>query len=131
MPIEPINTAETKKWDRTGVLLSTLCALHCLVAPFVALSLPLWVYSIHYSPVHLFISIFIIPVAVYSFWTGFKKHKKKIVFVLGGLGIFLLSIALIGPSTRNQLRWNDIMTIIGSLSLIVGHLLNRYSLQKL
>ncbi|HEY8272434.1 MAG TPA: MerC domain-containing protein [Pseudobdellovibrionaceae bacterium] len=123
--MNPITTHETKKWDRTGVLLSALCALHCLVAPFIAYSLPLWIYSIHYSPFHLFISIFIVPVAIYSFWTGYKKHKNKMVLFLGGLGIFLLSVALIGPSNRHQLRWNDIMTIIGSIFLIAGHLLNR------
>jgi uncharacterized membrane protein len=130
MSTELVDSTDTKKWDRAGVLLSTLCALHCLVTPFVTLSLPLWIYSIHYSPVHLFISIFIIPVAVYAFWTGYKKHENKMVLVLGGLGLLLLSIALIGPSTRNQLRWNDIMTIIGSIALIAGHFLNRRSLQK-
>ncbi|MGZ3798385.1 MAG: MerC domain-containing protein [Pseudobdellovibrionaceae bacterium] len=119
---------ETKKWDRTGVLLSGLCALHCLVAPFIAYSLPLWIYTIHYSPFHLFISIFIVPVAFYSFWLGYKKHKSKKVLILGGLGVFLLSIALIGPSTRTQLRWNDIMTFVGSFFLITGHVLNRRSL---
>ncbi len=130
MPIEPASTIETKKWDRTGIFLSSLCTLHCLITPFITLSLPLWVYSIHYSPVHLFISIFIVPVAVYSFWSGYKRHKNKIVILLGGLGLFLLCIALIDPSTRNQLRGNDIKTIVGSLLLISGHLLNRRSLQK-
>jgi uncharacterized membrane protein len=128
--MESINTDEIKKWDRAGVFLSTLCALHCLLTPFITLSLPLWVYSIHYSPAHLFIAIFIIPVAVYAFWTGYKKHENKRILILGGAGLFLLSIALIGPSTRNQLRWNDIMTIIGSMFLITGHFLNLRSLKK-
>lgn len=120
---------ELKEWDRTGTLLSGLCALHCLVTPFVTLSLPLWVYSIHYSPVHLFISVFIFPIAIYAFWTGYKRHLNKLVLAFGGLGLVLLSIALISPSSRDQLRWNDVMTIIGSLSLIAGHFLNRRSLQ--
>lgn len=120
---------EVKEWDRAGTLLSALCALHCLVTPFITLSLPLWVYSIHYSPVHLFISIFIFPIAIYSFWAGYKRHASKLVLLLGGVGLLLLSIALISPTSRNQLRWNDIMTILGSLALISGHFLNR-RLQK-
>jgi MerC mercury resistance protein len=126
----PEMKTELKEWDRTGAFLSTLCALHCLVTPFVTLSLPLWVYSIHYSPVHLFISIFIFPIAVYSFWTGFKRHANKVVLLLGGFGLILLSVALISPTSRGQLRWNDVMTIIGSISLVSGHFFNRRFLQK-
>jgi hypothetical protein len=129
MSLDHANTpemkTELKEWDRTGALLSALCALHCLVTPFVTLSLPLWVYSIHYSPVHLFISVFIFPIAIYSFWAGYKKHANKSVLFLGGLGLLLLSVALISPASRNQLRWNDIMTIIGSIALVSGHFFNR------
>ncbi|WP_413287592.1 MerC domain-containing protein [Bdellovibrio sp. HCB337] len=132
MSMSPINlNEEQKKWDRTGILLSSLCALHCLVTPFISLSLPLWVYSIHYSPVHLAIALFIFPVAVYSFWAGFKKHESKTILLLGGLGLFLLCIALIGPSSRNQLRWNDIMTLMGSFLLVAAHALNFRSLRKI
>lgn len=130
MSLESASSHEIKKWDRAGVLLSTLCALHCLVTPFVTLSLPLWVYTIHYSPVHLFISFFIFPVAAYAFWSGYKKHGKGWVLLLGGLGLALLSVGLITPSTRSQLRWNDFLTIFGSLSLISAHFLNRLFLRK-
>lgn len=125
----PEMKTELKEWDRTGALLSSLCALHCLVTPFVTLSLPLWVYSIHYSPVHLFISVFIFPIAIYSFWTGYKRHENKLILLLGGLGLILLSIGLISPTSRDQLRWNDVMTIIGSVALVSGHFLNRRFLQ--
>lgn len=127
--MESINTVEIKKWDRAGMLLSFLCAFHCLATPFVTLSLPLWVYSIHYSPVHLVIALFIFPVAFFSFWSGFKKHQQRKVLLFGGAGLLLLSIALIAPSTRNQLRWNDIMTLIGSVLLIIAHVTNRFSLK--
>ncbi len=129
MSLDRINTPEMKndlkEWDRTGAFLSALCALHCLVTPFVTLSLPLWVYSIHYSPVHLFIAVFIFPIAIYSFWMGYKKHAHKSVLFLGGFGLFLLSVALISPGSRDQLRWNDIMTIVGSIALFLGHFFNR------
>lgn len=120
---------ELKEWDRAGALLSALCALHCLVTPFVTLSLPFWVYSIHYSPVHLFISVFIFPIAIYSFWTGYKRHANKLILALGSVGLVLLSVGLIAPASREQLRWNDIMTIIGSICLVTAHFLNRRYLQ--
>lgn len=116
---------EIKEWDRTGAFLSSLCALHCLVTPFITLSLPLWVYSIHYSPAHLFISVFIFPIAIYAFLKGYKRHASKFVLFLGVTGLLLLSVGLIAPSTREQLRWNDVLTILGSLCLIAGHYLNR------
>lgn len=130
MSLESASSTEIKKWDRAGMFLSSLCALHCLVTPFVTLSLPLWVYTIHYSPVHLFISFFIFPVAAFAFWSGFNKHHQKWVLILGGLGLALLSVGLITPSTRSQLRWNDVLTILGSFFLISGHFLNRRALKK-
>jgi hypothetical protein len=124
------NQEERKKWDRAGMFLSAICALHCLVTPFISLSLPLWIYSIHYSPVHLVIALFIFPVAIYALWNGFKRHENKMILGIGGLGLFLLCIALIGPSNRNQLRWNDIMTLIGSFCLVSAHALNFRVLRK-
>ncbi|RYG29576.1 MerC domain-containing protein [bacterium] len=120
---------EVRKWDRVGVVLSFLCALHCLVTPFIALSLPFWVYSIHYSPFHLAIALFIIPVGIYAFWNGFRRHRQLPILILGLSGLVLLTLALVGPSTRNQLRWNDIVTLIGSGLLIAAHLLNRRALK--
>lgn len=94
------------------------------------MSLPLWVYSIHYSPVHLFIALFIFPIAIYSLWKGFKKHDNKTILFLGWFGLVLLCVALIGPSSRNQLRWNDIMTMVGSFCLVTAHAMNFRSLRK-
>lgn len=122
---------EQKKWDRMGIFLSSVCALHCLMTPFISLSLPLWIYSIHYSPVHLMIALFIFPIAIYSFWSGFKRHENKMILLVGTAGLVLLALALLGPSSRNQLRWNDIMTLTGSLCLVLAHALNFYSLRKL
>jgi hypothetical protein len=126
-----VTTTEVRKWDRLGMWLSAVCALHCLVTPFITLSLPFWVYSIHYSPVHLAIAIFIIPIGLYAFWNGYKRHHNKWILLLGCFGLAFLSIALTGPSTRNQLRWNDILTLIGSGFLISAHLWNRRGLKRL
>jgi hypothetical protein len=129
--LETTKATEIKKWDRVGVFLSFACALHCLLTPFITLSLPFWVYTIHYSPVHLFIAIFIVPVGLFAFWGGYKRHQKRHVLFFGIAGLALLCVALAGPTSRNQLRWNDIMTLIGSFLLISAHLLNRRSLKQL
>jgi len=121
---------EKKTWDGMGIFLSLMCAAHCLATPFISLSLPLWVYSIHYSPVHLAMVIFIFPIGVYSFWTGFKKHDRKSILGMGWLGLALLALALLNPSSRNQLRGNDLMTLTGSFFLITAHALNFYGFRK-
>jgi membrane protease YdiL (CAAX protease family) len=131
MDLSPENTTtEVRKWDRIGVVLSAVCALHCLVTPFITLSLPFWVYSVHYSPVHLALALFIIPIGLFAFWNGYKTHKNKFIFALGAVGLVLLTAALTGPSSRNQLRWNDISTLIGSFFLLTAHILNRRRLKQ-
>jgi len=121
---------DIKKWDRVGAGLSFLCAMHCLITPFVTLSLPFWIYSVHYSPVHLALALFILPIGVYAFWNGFKRHHNKYIFALGFFGLALLAGALTGPSSRNQLRWNDVLNLIGSFSLVIAHILNRRALTR-
>lgn len=123
-------TAEVRRWDRVGGWLSALCALHCLVTPFVTLSLPFWVYTIHYSPIHLAIALFVIPIGAYSFWQGYKRHGKSAVMIFGILGLALVMVSLIVPSSREQLRWNDIMTLVGSFSLITAHGINRWQFRR-
>ncbi|MBC7371922.1 MAG: MerC domain-containing protein [Bdellovibrionaceae bacterium] len=124
------NKEDLKRWDRVGAILSALCALHCVVTPFVTLSLPFWVYSVHYSPVHLALALFILPIGLYAFWNGFQRHQNKLILGLGIFGLTLLAAALTGPSSRNQLRWNDILTLIGSFSLVIAHILNRRELTR-
>lgn len=121
---------EVRKWDRVGSWLSALCALHCLLTPFITLSLPFWLYSIHYSPVHLVLALFVIPIGVYTFWQGYQRHGRKSVVIFGLMGLALLSVGLVSPSSREQLRWNDILTVTGSFLLIAAHTLNRWNLHK-
>jgi hypothetical protein len=123
-------TLSVRKWDRVGSWLSALCALHCLVTPFITLSLPFWVYTLHYSPVHLAIALFVIPIGIFSFWQGYQRHGKKGVVMMGALGLSLMMVGLISPSSREQMRWNDMMTLAGSFLLIGAHGLNRWFLQR-
>lgn len=117
-------------WDRVGGWLSAACAIHCLVTPFITLSLPFWVYTIHYSPVHLAVALFVIPIGIFAFWHGYRKHGKAHVVALGVLGLGLMLVSLFAPATREQLRWNDLMALSGSCFLIVAHGLNRWNLQR-
>jgi drug/metabolite transporter (DMT)-like permease len=121
---------EVGRWDRVGSWLSALCALHCVIAPFVTLSLPFWVYTLHYSPVHLALAIFVIPIGTYTFWHGYQHHQKKSIVAIGLAGLVLLTIGLLSPRTREQLRWNDILTLTASVLLIIAHALNRWTLRK-
>ncbi|MBK9322929.1 MAG: MerC domain-containing protein [Bdellovibrionaceae bacterium] len=124
---ETQSAVEVKKWDRVGIMLSLACALHCLLTPFLTLSLPYWIYTIHYSPFHLIIALFIVPVGLFAFWSGYRRHQNKFILTLGVAGLFLILISLTGPSSRSQLRWNDVLTLIGSGCLIIAHFFNRRS----
>ncbi|MFZ4403312.1 MAG: MerC domain-containing protein [Pseudobdellovibrionaceae bacterium] len=111
-------------WDRLGILVSGLCAIHCLITPFVIFSMPFLYMWLHHPLFHLAVAIFVGPLAVYAFTSGYKIHKNKTILRLAsvGLGIILLGVFL--PHTWTHRVGHDILTIAGSFLLIIAHYLN-------
>ena len=116
---------QTEKWDRIGLFLSGLCAIHCLATPLLVLSLPVLGEFFHQEWVHLTLALFVVPVGVFAFWSGYKHHHQTRVLALGLLGLFLVAGASVVPHEWVEFREHDVVTIAGSIFLIAAHLLNR------
>jgi len=109
-------------WDKLGLSLSALCAIHCLFVPVILALLPL-------SPVALTIEhwlhpIFVLLIAPTVFYAARRSHyNRKIVYLLS-FGLILIIIGwLAGDYWLGEL-FETIATLIGSIVLIVGHWLN-------
>jgi hypothetical protein len=113
-------------WDRLGIGLSFLCAVHCLVTPLVLISLPILArYYVSHPLFHLLLALAIVPVGFLAFLSGFRHHATPWALVLGIPGLLLVATV---PYFAHVLFWNineTVLMILGSGLLITAHLLNR------
>jgi hypothetical protein len=119
---------QTVNLDRWGMSLSLLCAIHCLLTPFVILSVPLMArYYLAHPLFHVMLAVFIIPVGLLAFASGFKHHRNFLVYLLGVPGLF---VVVVTPYFVHALhyRWNEpVIMTVGSFLLITAHWINRRS----
>ena len=137
--------------DRTGVIASIFCAIHCAVAPILLLALPtlggIWVHPLS----HLAIAGLVLPIGALALRHGFKAHGRHWVVTVGSIGIGLVLLGAVLPyllgSTAEGCADCDqccpsfvideasgaetlyippasIITLIGGVSLVVAHLAN-------
>lgn len=108
-------------WDRLGIGLSGLCAIHCLLVPVFVSLIPLWpAFEEFHEYTHLVFFLAIAPTVILS-----VKNRKDLRAVSGYLFIGL-AIIFIAWLFNNQLgEYGEAgVTLAGSLLLIRGHWLN-------
>ena len=70
--------------DQLSISLSLLCAIHCLIVPFVLILLPtLAVLQLDYEAFHYWMLVSVIPMSVYALTVGCKQHKRYRLPVTG------------------------------------------------
>lgn len=113
-------------WDRIGMGLSLLCALHCVLTPLVILSLPILArYYLVHPIFHLALALAIVPVGLVAFYSGYKHHRKISVFVLGLPGLIIVSgVPYLVHGLGLPLNEQNLM-LVGSGLLVAGHWINR------
>ncbi|MFN3166296.1 MAG: MerC domain-containing protein [Phycisphaeraceae bacterium] len=89
-------------FDRLGISVSLLCAVHCLAAPFLLLALPaagaVWSHPL----VHWGLALFVLPLALWVVFNGYKRHRQRWTLVAAGLGASLIVAGLILPMTNGS-----------------------------
>ncbi len=113
-------------WDRLGIGLSLLCAIHCVATPMIILSVPIMArYYLAHPYFHLILALMIIPVGMVAFIHGFTHHKNYLVLLLGIPGLFIVTGI---PYLIHRLQFDlnePIFMTIGSGLLILAHWNNR------
>jgi len=110
-------------WDRLGIGLSGLCAAHCLLMPVALSLLPLWpTLQVVHTWVHSALLALMLPVLV-----GALRRTRRTGYVvtaaLLGFGFLILVGAWWGHDVWGAVG-ERVGTVIGSLLLIAGHVLN-------
>ena len=109
-----------ERLDRAGVVLSGLCALHCIASIVILSGLGLGGTFLLAPIVHevgLAIACVIAGVAIG--W-GALRHRKAAPFVIAMMGLTFMGGALAAPHGV----FEAVLTIIGVALVSVGHLLN-------
>lgn len=115
--------------DRVGIGISAFCLLQCLALPLALLFAPMASAGLFsHELFHLVLLAVILPVSLLAFGLGFLRHRNLRMWIPAGAGFALLLLAafleqrhLIGPV------WISLVTSMGGLGLIVGHVLNMRS----
>lgn len=117
-----------RSWDRLGISLSVLCAVHCLFFPFFVSVIPLvpsegWLEEL----IHVLFFLLIAP----TMWFAVKDviHRSN-VFRLLVAGVLVIASAIIMGSYVGELA-ETVITLIGSILLIAGHWMNYRATIKL
>lgn len=108
-------------WDRIGISLSGLCALHCLFFPVAIALLPLWpvAEAIHFWT-HPILFLLIVPTVYYAIRNS-NIPKRIPRFLYTGLVVVALAWVL---HDWVGLWGESIITMAGSALLITGHWFN-------
>lgn len=109
--------------DKTAVTLSGLCLLHCLAFPLVLVVLP-FLSEIPVDHLHAQMLILVIPISVFAFVSGYRRHRNFRVVVSGAVGMVVLAIGGTVAHYRYGLTADRVLTIAGALILAVTHYFN-------
>jgi hypothetical protein len=115
--------------DAAGVALSIACGVHCLLTPILLIALPALGEAFHRPIVHRVIAIGVTVIAAYALWRGYRRHGHLLPMALGFAGVLTIWAAAFLPHHAHahdhfHLPAGTIVTMLGSLMLITGHLLN-------
>ena len=114
--------------DLFGAIISGLCIVQCVAgaALIIAGSTGVVAASHHHSSdIHFFFIIPVFIVALWSFPGGKKCHGSDRPLKFAGVGLFILSVALLIEVLWHLHVVETILTVIGGGILVYAHLQNR------
>jgi len=114
--------AITAIWDKIGLSVSGICAIHCLFFPVFIATLPLWpmAFTLHEWAHPMFIAI-LAPVT----WIASKKSHFQIgITSTLSAGFFLIVVGWLAGHYWIGPWFESSATFLGSIVLVAGHWMN-------
>ena len=140
--VQGVQSNMQEYFDRFAILLSGLCAIHCIALPIIASVIPLLTATVHHDGneihefwFHQFILMFILPVSIAALIFGYRSHKKILPVIVAGIGLIVLAfIALFAEQLLidNVIphEGETLLTITGGVIHAAGHILNLQATRK-
>jgi hypothetical protein len=115
--------------DILGIVVSSICLVHCLALPFLLTFLPLvgWQF-LEGKLAHQILAIFVLSFALFGILPGYLKHQKINILVgmIFGLGAILVATLLCDSLLPEAVELP--LITVGNLTLVFTHWNNRHSL---
>ena len=111
--------------DKFAVSTSALCAVHCLCLPIIlAISPALGATMFGDEAFHVWLLWLVIPLSIAALTMGCRKHRDRLVPLLGLAGLTLLIVAAtLGHATLGEFG-ERVATLLGACAIATGHLRN-------
>ena len=106
--------------DRAGVVLSGLCALHCVASLVILSGLGIGGSFLLAPVIHEIGLILACLIAGVAIGWGAIKHRRAAPFVIAMMGLTFMGGALASPHGAQE----AVLTIIGVILVSAGHVLN-------
>ena len=128
-------------FDRFAILLSGICAIHCIALPIVAGMLPLLATTFHHGHqlhefwFHQFILYFIVPVSIIALLSGYRSHRKLLPILIASVGLLILlgTALFIDKLLMHHIISHEgemLLTVTGGIIHATGHILNLQATRK-
>ena len=116
--------------DKIAMTLSMICVIHCFFVPSFFI-LGAGYLAIDNEFVHKAIVLLAVPISIFALSIGYKNHKTSsfIPMALFGLALLILAVVL-GESVLGE-AGEQILTLLGSISLAYAHYKNYETCKEL
>ena len=110
----------TEMLDRTAILLSGLCVVHCIAFPLLIVAAP-FLGQFTEGHFHAQMLVIVLPLSTAALAFGFRRHKSTKIIITGGIGMLLLLVG--GTIMHDQfgIVADRVFTMSGALVLGISH----------
>ena len=116
--------------DKSAIVVSALCALHCLLFPAILILYPTIMELLPGDEtVHFVLLFLVIPISSFALFKGGKVHKSRKIITIGFTGLFVLTSAVVFGHDLGEMG-EKILTVIGSIMVVIAHVQNHLICQR-
>ena len=118
--------------DKFAMTLSVICVIHCFFVPsFLILGAGYLSFAIDNEFIHKLIVLLAIPISIFALSIGYKNHKTSSFIPMAFFGLLMLILAVVlGESVLGE-AGEQILTLLGSISLAYAHYKNYETCKEL
>ncbi len=109
--------------DHAAIVVSGLCLVHCLLLPIIIVAVPLLA-QLNETHFHAQMLLVVVPVSLFAFAHGYRRHGNLRIIAGGVAGIALLFIGGTVVHASYGILADSLLTIAGSIILATSHYFN-------